>query len=131
MVQGHKVRITVVLVKFHNPELHHRSVEMLKQSMAIFQIFLKYAACLLSCFSHVQLFVTPWTAAHQAPLFMGFSRQEYWSGLPCPPPGDLPNSGIEPVSLTSPPLARRFFPTSTILLSHRTRVLLPTLLCSL
>ena len=44
--------------------------------------------------SHVQLFVTPWTVACQAPLSMGFSRQEYWSGLPCPPPGDLPNPGI-------------------------------------
>ena len=43
--------------------------------------------------------VTPWTVAGQAPLSMGFSRQEYWSGLPCPPPGDLPNSGIEPGSL--------------------------------
>ena len=47
----------------------------------------------LSC---VRLFATPWTAARQAPLSMGFSRQEYWSGLPCPPPGDLPNPGIEP-----------------------------------
>ena len=45
--------------------------------------------------------VTPCTAAHQAPLSRGFSRQEYWSGLPCPPPGELPNPGIEPVSLTS------------------------------
>ena len=45
--------------------------------------------------SRVQLFVTPWTIAHQAPLSMGFSRQEYWSGLPCPPPGDLPNPGIK------------------------------------
>ena len=44
--------------------------------------------------SHVQLCVTPWTVAHQPPLSLGFSRQEYWSGLPCPPPGDLPNSGI-------------------------------------
>ena len=43
----------------------------------------------LSCFSHVWLFATPWTVAHQAPLSMGFSRQEYWSGLPSPPPGDL------------------------------------------
>ena len=51
--------------------------------------------------SHVQLFATPWTAACQAPLPMGFSRQEYWSGLPCPPLGDLTNPGIEPVSLTS------------------------------
>ena len=49
----------------------------------------------LSC---VWLFVTPWTIAHQAPLSMDFSRQEYWSGLPCPPPGDLPNPGIEPRS---------------------------------
>ena len=48
--------------------------------------------------SHVQLFVTPWTVACQAPLSMGFSRQEYWSGLPFPSPGDLPNSGIEPRS---------------------------------
>ena len=42
--------------------------------------------------------VTPWTVAHQAPLSMGFSGQEYWSGLPCPTPGDLPNPGIKPVS---------------------------------
>ena len=42
--------------------------------------------------------VTPWTVVHQAPLFMGFSGQEYWSELPCPPPGDLPNAGIEPRS---------------------------------
>ena len=51
---------------------------------------------LLSCFSHVRLFATLWTVAHQAPLSMGFSRQEYWSGLPCPPLGGLPNPGIEP-----------------------------------
>ena len=46
--------------------------------------------------SHVQLFVTPWTVSCQAPLFLEFSRQEYWSGLPFPLPGDLPNTGIEP-----------------------------------
>ena len=57
-------------------------------------------------------FVTPWTVGHQAPLSMGFSRQEYWSGLPCPPPGDLPNPGIEPAFLTSPALAFGFFATS-------------------
>ena len=50
--------------------------------------------------------VTSWTAAHQAPLSTGFSRQEYWSGLPLPSPGDLPNPGIE---LTSPALVGRFF----------------------
>ena len=58
------------------------------------------------------LFVTPWTVAHQAPVSMGFSRQEYWSGLPFPPPGDLSDPWIEPVSLTSPALVCGFFPTS-------------------
>ena len=53
---------------------------------------------LLSRFSRVQLFATPWTVAHQAPLSIGFSRQEYWSGLPFPSPGNLPNPGIEPGS---------------------------------
>ena len=62
-------------------------------------------------FSRARLFVMPWTAAHQAPLSMRFSRQEYWSGLPCPPPGDLPDPGIEPASLMSPALAGRSFTT--------------------
>ena len=68
--------------------------------------FLAYCSLdtVLSHFSHVQLFVTPWTIAHQAPLSMGFSRQEYWSGSPFPPPGGLPNPGIEPASLMSPAL---------------------------
>ena len=52
----------------------------------------------LSPFSHVGLFVIPWTVACQALLSMGFPRQEFWSGLPCPPPGDLPDPGIEPAS---------------------------------
>ena len=55
--------------------------------------------------SRVQLFATLWTVAHQAPLSREFPRQEYWSGLPFPPPGDLPDPGIEPVSLVSPALA--------------------------
>ena len=55
--------------------------------------------------SHVWLFATPWTVAYQAPPSMGFSRQEYWSGLLCPPPEDHPHPGIEPVSLMSPALA--------------------------
>ena len=62
--------------------------------------------------SHVHFFATPWTVARQAPLSMGFSRQEYWSGLPFPPPGDLPTPGIEPVSLSSSAMAGRFFTTS-------------------
>ena len=53
-----------------------------------------------------------WTVVHQDPLFMGFSRKEYWSGLPFPPLGDLPDPGIELASLTSPALAGRFFTTS-------------------
>ena len=68
--------------------------------------------CVLSHFSHVQLFVTSWTVAHQAPLSMEFSRQEYWSGFPCPPSGDLPDPQIEPASLMSPTLAGGFFTTS-------------------
>ena len=63
--------------------------------------------------SHFSLFdfAIPWTVAHQFPLFMGFPRQEYWSGLPCPPPGDLPDSGIEPESFTTLALAGRVFTT--------------------
>ena len=57
--------------------------------------------CVLSCVSRVQLFAALWTVAHQAPPSMRFSRQEYWSGLPCLPPGNLPNPGIKPVTLTS------------------------------
>ena len=60
---------------------------------------------MLSC---VWLFATPWTVAHQAPLSMKFSRQEYWSGLPFSLPGDLPNPGVKPMSLTSPASAGGF-----------------------
>ena len=55
-------------------------------------------ACVLSSFSCARLFVNPWTGAHQAPLSMELSRQVYYSGLSCPPPGNLPDPGIEPVS---------------------------------
>ena len=65
-----------------------------------------WGQCVLSRFSHVRLFSTLWTVAHQASRSIGFSRQEYRSGLPCPPPGDLPDPGIEP---TSPALASGFF----------------------
>ena len=63
---------------------------------------------MLSHFSHVWLLATLWTVARQAPLSLGFSRQECWSGFPFPSPGDLPDPGIEP---TFPALAGRFFPT--------------------
>ena len=68
--------------------------------------------CMLSHFSHVQLFATPWTVARQVPLSLGFSRQEHWSGLPCPPPGGLPNPWVEHTSLTSPALAGSLFTTN-------------------
>ena len=58
-------------------------------------------ASVLSCFSSVQLFATPWMVTCQAPLSMGFSRQESWSGLPCPPPGDLPDPDISSVQFSS------------------------------
>ena len=69
-------------------------------------------ARMLSRFSHAWLFATPWTVACQLPLSMGFSRQEYWSGLPCPPPGDLPDRGIKPMSLVSPVLQADSLPLS-------------------
>ena len=68
-------------------------------------------ACMPNHLSRVRLFVTPWTVAHQTPLVVGFSRQEYWSGLPCPPPGGLPDPGIEPKSLMFPAPACGFFTT--------------------
>ena len=81
-----------------------------------------------SRFSRVRLFVTPWTVTHQAPLSTGFSRQEYWSGLPCPPPGDHPCPGIKPVSPASPALAGRFFTTSTTwrAQTRRDRTMIPS-----
>ena len=63
-------------------------------------------------------YVDLWTAACQAPLYVEFSSQEYWSGLPCPSPGDLPNSGIELASLVSPVLAGGFFTTNTTWEAH-------------
>ena len=69
-------------------------------------------ACMLTCFSCIQLFVTHWTTTPQAPLSMGVSRQEYWNGLPCPPPGDLPNPGIEPMYPMSLAQAGGFFTTN-------------------
>ena len=76
-------------------------------------------ACMLSHFCHVQRFAILWTVAHQVPLSpMLFSRQEYWSRLPCPTPGDLLDPGIEPVSLVSPALAGGFFTTSATWEAH-------------
>ena len=82
----------------------------------VFGVGLESCVCVCVCvcvcaYSVTQscLFMTTWTIAHQAPLSMGFPRQEHWSGLPFPPPGDLPSPGIKPESLVSPALAGRFF----------------------
>ena len=80
----------------------------------------------LGLLSGVQVFVTPWTVAHQAPLSMEVFRHEYWSGLPLSPPGDLPDTRIEFISSVAPELAGGFFTTcatweayNVILLSHK------------
>ena len=85
-----------------------------------------------NCFSRIQFFVTLWTLARRVPLSMGFSRHDYWNGLPCPPPRDLSDPGIKPVSLTSPALAGGFFTTNTtweaqgaVKNTYKGRVLLP------
>ena len=76
------------------------------------KILFKNSVCMLS-YLIVSDCVTPWTIAHEAPLSMGFSRQEYWTGLPFPSSGDLPDPRIESTSFKSPALADRFFTTST------------------
>ena len=72
---------------------------------------LLWLPCVSVWLSHVWFFATPWTVVHQAPLSLLSSRQEHWSGLPFPSPGDLPNPGAEPSSLASPALAGRLFNT--------------------
>ena len=84
-----------------------------KAANILFTILYIKITSMLSHFSHVQLFATPWTIAHQAPLSMGFSKQEQWSGLPCPPPGDFSDPGIEPASPGFPALQ-----ADSLLLSH-------------
>ena len=81
-------------------------------SVLIQPFWFSLSVCVLSHCCCVWLFVTLWTAAQRAPLSMGFSRQEYWNGLPCARPGDLPHPGIESVFFMSPSLAGRFFTTS-------------------
>ena len=82
--------------------------------------------CMLSRFSRVQLFATLWSVAHQAPLSMGFFRQEYWSGLSFPSPGDFPHPGIKPASLTSPVLAGGFFTNGKRHLGRPHRIIVRT-----
>ena len=83
----------------------------------LYKVQYVFCPCMLNCFSHVWLFTTLWSIAHQAPLSMGFYRQECLSGLPCRLPGNFPDSGIELASLSCA-LAGRFFTTSTTWEAH-------------
>ena len=86
-------------------DLHHfKEVQVKRCGQEISKTYV--FCCVLS---HVQLFLSPWTVAHLAPLSMEFSRQEYWSGFPFPSLGDLPNTGVKPTSPVSPDLPGRFF----------------------
>ena len=99
--QQHNKRLEKILGRNHGSMFSPQGF----LSLRISKSFPKVCTQLLS---HVQLFVTPWTVAHQAPLFMEFSSQEYWSRLPFPSPGDLPNPGIEHACLVSSALAGGF-----------------------
>ena len=84
-------------------------------SLSIYKdIKMSYECVRAACSVMPDSFVTPWTVVHQVPLSMGFFRQEYWSGLPFPPPGDFPNPRIESLSLASPALAGGFFTTAPL-----------------
>ena len=106
--RGRQGTITGKLHRWNGAQ--HQNHEYLINLMWYQRIIVKrHHVCVLSYFSHVQLFVTSWTVACQAPLFMGFSRQEYWRELPFPSPGDPPNPGIEPTFSCGSCIAGRFF----------------------
>ena len=93
--------------------IEHRLVQITGFAIYIwfsFWVPTSYSCAWLSCHSCIQLFATLWTAVHQAPLSMGFPTEEYWSGLSCPPPGDLPNPRIRSASPMSPTLQRILYP---------------------
>ena len=98
------------VVELHRPTYMKIFFNSKYYSIYIFNYLLDISSyiyvCVLSCFSHIRLFVTLWTVAHQAPLSMGFSRQEYWSGLPFPSPGNLSDPGVKH---KPPALAGGFF----------------------
>ena len=102
--------IIFIISRYRNNVNAH---EWMKTTLSLFPYMcVCVCLCARTCvLCHVWLFMTPWTAVHQAPLSMEFSRQEYWSGLPFPTPGDLSDPGIEPMSPVSPVMADGFFTT--------------------
>ena len=110
----HVCRIETISLKL----IKNSTITIAAETHCILSSDILVPTCMLSCFSRVWLFATLCTEAHQALLSMGFSRQDYWSGLPCPPPWDLPDPGIEPVSLMSPALTDRLFTTSSTSEAH-------------
>ena len=105
---------TKCLAVFHKNKSSITTTYHVLSLLLVLFLFSVLCVCVcVSCFSHVWLFVTPWTIPCQTPRSMGFSRQEYWSGLPCPPPGDLPDSGTELAYLISFALLAWFLTTST------------------
>ena len=99
-----------ILISQFIPPLFCMDIHVCSLGLSVYFCFAN--ACVLSCFSHVWLFATLWAAARQAPLSMGFSGQEYWSGLPCSSPGDLLDPGIEPLSPMAPELQVDSLPLS-------------------
>ena len=103
----------MIMSKWNN--LYQESITQYAGHINLYSLLPTLVVCVLTC---VQLFVTPWTRAHQAPLSMGFPRQEYWSGFPFPTSWDLPDPGIEPTSLSSPTLASGSFTTGATWEAH-------------
>ena len=99
-----------ILISQFIPPLFCMDIHVRSLGLSVYFCFAN--ACMLSCFSRVWLFTILWSAACQAPLSMGFSRQEYWSRLPCSFPGDLPDPGIEPLSPMAPELQVDSLPLS-------------------
>ena len=114
MVAGVSLHLSLLPDQLLSPSIVKHFCSQISRGLCV---CVRACACMLML-SCVPLFVTPWTVAHQAPMSMGLFRQECWSGLPFPSPGDLPNPGIEPASEysspVSPALAGRFFTTTPL-----------------
>ena len=107
IISTYKCRARISILTEH--KLYFSFIEYQRCAVHYGKCFQHVCCVCVRALSHVWPFATLWTVAHQTPLSMGFSRQEYWSGLPFPSPGDLPNPEMEPASPVSPALAGGFF----------------------